>query len=92
MTHTERIHSSTSGGNSSTTQSISEHDNLQLQTFQYTDHNLLDMITTSSTPSIITAAITLMNNISASIKMVNDQFYTLTAGVWMQMLHTSRIT
>ncbi len=43
MTHTERSHPSTPGDNSNITQRISEHENLQLQSFQYTDHNSQDM-------------------------------------------------
>ena len=43
ITHTEITHSLTPGDNSNATQRINEHDNLQLQTFQYTDHNSLDM-------------------------------------------------
>ncbi len=43
MTHTERSHSSTSGGNSDITLRISEYNHLELQTFQYTDHNTQDM-------------------------------------------------
>lgn len=41
--HTERVHSFSPGDNSNTTQRINDHDNPELQTFQYTEHNLLDM-------------------------------------------------
>ena len=43
MTHTERNHPSTSGDNSNVSQWISEYENLELQTFQYTDHNSQDI-------------------------------------------------
>ena len=43
MMHTKRAHSFSPGENSNTAQRINDHDNTELQTFQYTELNLLDM-------------------------------------------------
>ncbi len=40
MTHTERTHSSAFGDTSNVTERISEHENQELQTFQYTEHSV----------------------------------------------------
>ena len=43
MTQSERTHSSTTGDNRDIIQRIADHEKLELRTFQYTDHNLLDL-------------------------------------------------
>lgn len=43
MTQSCRSHLSTSGGFNDITQITYDHDKLELKTFQYTDHNLLDL-------------------------------------------------
>jgi len=43
VTQSKSTHSSTTGDNNDTTQMIADHDTLELRTFQYTDHKLLDL-------------------------------------------------
>lgn len=43
MTQTKITCSSTSGDNNDLTQRIADHDKVDLRTFQYTEHNLLDL-------------------------------------------------
>ncbi len=43
MTQSEKSHLSSTGDNRDTTQKVAEHGKLELRTFQYSDHNFLDL-------------------------------------------------
>lgn len=95
MTQSERSHSSATGDNKDITQRIAEHEKLQLRTFQYTDHNLLDLehdIDPDNNPTSTTiVAITRLNSTTRPLKRTaNCQSSISIAEVCMQTSITSR--
>ena len=99
MTHTDGMQSNTPGINTEIYQRIIEQDQLELKTFEYSDHNLQDLEHDidpdnnffSNINNDNNIATTQMTSITGTLhQRANYQLYTLIAGVCMQISIISR--